>query len=527
MPVVNKTVRKLSEKITELKDLLRKETLEKERILNLHEHYKRIFENSKDIIYLSSREGKIIEINKAAVDLFGYTKEELLKLDIARDLYLHPSDRKKFQEKIEKQGFVKDYEIPMKRKDGTIIYVSVTANVIKDKKGKILGYEGILRDITESEMKKKEISLLYEQTRYLAERDHLTGLFNRRRATELLEQEVERSKRAGDAFSIMMLDVDDLKTVNDTWGHDAGDKVLKEVAHILKDTIRKTDFACRYGGDEFLVILPHTHGEKAKTLAKRISNKIKNKRIIVDGTPLTVRLSIGIATYPYDSILPVELIKIADRAMYESKQSKKYAVTVSAPEIIKFLKSEPLSIPILQSLINVIASKDRYTKVHSETVAHYAGLIGKCLNLSEAQMELLSVAAILHDLGKIGIPADVLNKAGSLSEDEWKLIRQHPLLGATMINGLSHKGGEDIIGAIMYHHERYNGKGYPRGLKGKDIPLLARILAVADAYSSMTAERPYRKALTKDEAIEELKKQSGKQFDPDIVSAFIECLLKG
>lgn len=488
------------------------------------EDYKRIFETSKDVLYLTSRKGRFIDINQAGVELFGYTKEDLLNLDLSRNLYVYPSERKKFQKKIEKDGFVKDYEVAMKKKDGTIIYVSITANIRKDRNGEILGYEGIIRDITQNIKEKEEISRLYEETRYLAERDSLTNLFNRRQIIELLEYETERAKRTGDVFSIMMLDVDDQKIINDAYGHVVGDTVIKEVANILRDTIRKIDSAGRHGGDEFMIILPDTNGEKAKNLAERISKKTKHKGIAVGRTDISIRLSIGIATYPYDSMLPQELITIADRGMYESKLSKKYAVSASTPEVSKFLAEKIPSFPLLQSLVNVINSKDLYTKSHSELVTNYTLLIGTWLDLSPDQMEALRIAGLLHDVGKIGIPATVVRKPGPLGKEEWNLIRQHPGLGATMIDGLPHKNREDIAGAIMYHHERYDGKGYPGRLKGEDIPLLARVVAVADAYSAMVTERPYRRALTMDEAIEELKRESGKQFDPDIVSVFIECL---
>ncbi|HIC91813.1 MAG TPA: diguanylate cyclase, partial [Syntrophaceae bacterium] len=476
--------------------------------------------------YITSREGKFININQAGVDLFGYSKEDLLRIHLARHLYVNPDDRKRFQEMIEKNGFVKDYEVQFKKKDGTKIYVSITANVRRDRNGKVLGYEGIIRDITERKKTENRIRYLLKKTRELADKDPLTGLFNHRRINELLENEIERAKRGTEIFSIMMLDVDDLKLINDTYGHIMGDKVLKDVAAILKNCSRSVDVIGRYGGDEFLIILPYTDGEKAKSLAERISQLMKQEGLKIDGMAIPIRLSIGVATYPFDSALPQELISMADRSMYESKRSGKSVVSISTPEVTEYLAAESPSLGVLEGLVTAVNGKDHYTRAHSDLVTKFSLFLGKEMKLSREEMEALRIASLLHDIGKIGIPESILRKPGSLEKEEFEIIKQHPRLGAMMLDGPPpHR--EYVLDAIMYHHERYNGKGYPGRLKGKDIPLLARIIGIADAFSAMITDRPYRKALTKDEAIAELRKKAGTQFDPDLVSEFIECLKRG
>jgi len=395
----------------------------------------------------------------------------------------------------------------------------------------LIGHIGarLFWDIISDERRlKNEYMMLAEKMKVLAERDPLTGLFNRRRINELLENEIQRARRKEEVFSVMMLDVDDLKLINDAYGHLAGDKLLKNIANLLKNSCRSVDLIGRYGGDEFLIILPYTDGEKAKNIAQRICEKVREQRLEVNGNIINIpiRLSIGVATYPFDSMVSQELITLADKRMYKSKQFGKTVVSVSVPEIKEYLLAKRPTLNVLEGLVTAVNGKDHYTKAHSELVTKLSLSLAKEINLPKEEMEALRIAALLHDIGKIGIPESILRKPGPLEKEEFELIKQHPRLGAMMLNGPP-PYRDHVIDAIKYHHERYDGKGYPEGLKGKDIPLLARIIGIADAYSAMITDRPYRKALTKEEAIAELKKGAGTQFDPELVDKFIKCLEEG
>ncbi len=382
------------------------------------------------------------------------------------------------------------------------------------------------RKLIEQALRKSEEKYkgLYQEMKALAQKDPLTGLYNHGRINELLEIEIERAKRGGEIFSIIMLDIDDLKLINDTYGHIVGDRLLKDVATILRDSSRFVDSIGRYGGDEFLMILPYTDGEEAKALAKRISGQMKQEGFKIDAeTNVPIRLSIGVATYLFDGLVAQELLSLADQRMYESKRSGKDAVSASVHELSEFLTAKAPSFRILQGIIAAVDSKDYYTRAHSEMVTDHALSLAKEIGISYEQMEALKIASLLHDVGKIGVPDSILRKPGSLERGEFEIIKQHPQLGAMMVSNTSLRP-KDVMGAIMHHHGRYDGKGYPTCVGGEDIPLLARIIAIADSYSAMTTDRPYRNAMAKDEALEELKKNAGTQFDPNLVPRFTRCL---
>ncbi|HHW15232.1 MAG TPA: HD domain-containing protein, partial [Firmicutes bacterium] len=246
------------------------------------------------------------------------------------------------------------------------------------------------------------------------------------------------------------------------------------------------------------------------------------------GAPAGITVSLGVAVYPHDAETPDELVKLADEALYRVKLSERNGVAVYSPVLqeLRLAGEEqpeaPSLLSTLETLITVINTRDRYTYGHSERVMRYAALAGRELGLSAEELRLLRYAAFLHDIGKIEIGREILNKPGPLTEEERRVIRRHTLYGVEIVEPI--QSLDRVLGIILHHHERFDGKGYPSGLAGEDIPYLARVLAVADAFDAMLARRPYREALTVEQALSEVRHGRGSQFDPFIAEAFVRAV---
>ncbi|MCL5961942.1 MAG: diguanylate cyclase, partial [Chloroflexi bacterium] len=373
--------------------------------------------------------------------------------------------------------------------------------------------------------------------------DSLTGLPNHRHLMDRLDEEIARARRSSHPLAVMMIDVDDFKLVNDAHGHTKGDDLLRLVARTLLDTFRQTDKLGRYGGDEFLALLPETDREEAALVAERLLSAMRAQQFCVPrrnthrgkgasaqtadghhsgGVAIPVRLSIGVAVYPLDSSNRLELISLADAAMYSSKRGGGNLATLVHSTDSGFLAAQNTTFSVLEGLVNAVDGKDRYTRVHSEYVAEFGLGLAQVLGLSPQSKRMIRIASLLHDVGKIGIPDRILRKPGELDDDERETIKQHPLLSEMIIREVPQL--TDVLEAVRHHHERYDGTGYPRGLQGSEIPFLSRIISIADAYSAMILDRPYRKALSPVEAAEELRRNASTQFDPELVEAFIRSL---
>lgn len=366
---------------------------------------------------------------------------------------------------------------------------------------------------------------LLRRLRGLSETDSLTGLANHRKLYAVLAHEQARARRYGSHFSLVMLDIDEFKLLNDTLGHPAGDAVLRQVGALLSEQIRAADVVGRYGGDEFLLVLPETTGTEAGLLAAKLRAALAEEPYVTGaGERIPIRASFGIAAYTEDVPDTNDLVALADASLYASKRRGGDAITGNEEER-PLCNAEGGGFGLFESLVTAVDNKDRYTRRHSEEVTEYALVISRALGLSEESQRVLRVAALLHDVGKIGVPDRILRKPGRLSKREYEVVKEHPLLGETIITTLPHV--EEIRAAVASHHERYDGNGYPHGLAKDAIPLLGRIMAVADTFSAMTTDCPYRKALSRAEAIAELRACSGTQFDPEIVETFMACIERG
>jgi diguanylate cyclase (GGDEF)-like protein/putative nucleotidyltransferase with HDIG domain len=371
-----------------------------------------------------------------------------------------------------------------------------------------------------------ENAQLYVRLEEKSRSDELTGLFNRRYFEERLKEEVSRHSRYGDVFSIFMLDLDNFKVYNDTYGHPAGDTLLSQTGKFIKSSLRNVDQSFRYGGDEFMVILPRTVKDDAYVVAERVRKQIAEDTA---KKAIAITCSIGLASYPADGAVASELVDAADNALYYAKRAGGNQIFSSR------IPARPLDnggicakrngLNAVYALVSAVEVRDSYTHGHSRRVGTYAVALAEAIGLSPDEVSKVSTAALLHDIGKIGIPDKVLSKKGELNREDWKAIKAHPMLGANIISNIPELAS--YVNSILYHHERWDGTGYPEGLKGQEIPLEARILAMADAFEAMTSARPYRPALSLDEVIKELWQSAGIQFDPKLVEVFIDIIETG
>jgi diguanylate cyclase (GGDEF)-like protein/putative nucleotidyltransferase with HDIG domain len=369
-----------------------------------------------------------------------------------------------------------------------------------------------------------ENAQLYAKAKERAHTDELTGLFNHRYFHERLDEEISRCSRFGDIFSLLFLDMDLFKAYNDIYGHLAGDDMLRQIGQYIKSSIRGIDMAFRYGGDEFTVILPQAALDDACKVAERIRKRIEVE-MDSKGAPLTC--SLGIASWPTDGVMREEIIQASDASLYYAKQMGRNRVCLASEIMASDVLSagakperEPGILSTIYALAATVDAKDHYTYGHSKKVSKYTTDIAEALGYSQERLATLRAAALLHDIGKIGVSDRVLTKSGPLSDEDWEPIRAHPKLGVAILKHVESLSG--CLAAIQYHHERYDGTGYPAGLKGENIPLDARIMAVADSYDAMTSLRPYRQGkFSVEQALAELKRCAGSQFDPNIIEVFV------
>ncbi len=367
----------------------------------------------------------------------------------------------------------------------------------------------------------------------LASTDSLTGLGNRRHFNQALKEEIKRAEGRGSNLSLIILDLDQFRVFNENLGHSTGDKILIDVARIIEENLGFTGYVYRCGGDDFGIILPGAMVLQAKNMAEKLVRAIAGNNFQGQnkvGKNLTA--SAGVSTFPTHCHNVKELLKKAHIALDYGADGGYNSVTIYSAILElnekgdKYKKGGNYYPEELELVISCINVKDQYTRQHSERVAEYAFLMAKRItannNIDNLAPELLWIAGMLHDLGKIEIPREVLVKTGPLTSGEWELMRKHPELALNMLEVVN--ASDRLIPIIKYHHERYDGSGYPDGLQGEEIPPGARILTIADAYDAMCTDRPYRPALSHTRAVEELKNIAGTHFDPDFVDIFINVI---
>lgn len=359
--------------------------------------------------------------------------------------------------------------------------------------------------------------------------DGLTGTYNHRYFYEVLEKMFEESKEKTTPLSLVMLDLDNFKTYNDVYGHAQGDAILKEVAGILKGVIRKKDLLCRYGGDEFCVILPDTDKDEAIRIADQFREVICGYEYHgkENMNNMMMTASIGVSTSSIEMERHVNLIENADMALYRAKFLRRNKVEVYSSIFDHIMEKEPNEnlleeIKPLKTLMTVINSRDTYTFNHVERVFHYCRIAAEYMGLSPEDKRTLLFGAYLHDLGKINISKETLITSSRLTKEQWEELKKHPQDSADIVSQI--KGFERIVPVVQQHHEKYDGSGYPLGLQGEEIDYLARILTIADSFDAMTNQRPYQKTKSFQEAFEEIERCKGTHFDPVLADKFMEAL---
>ena len=483
----------VNQEITELKAT--EDSLQREKEL-----MRITLESIAEGVIVTDEDGDITMVNQRMCDISGHTAcevkgkkpHEVFKtMDEETRELCNPVDRAlRLNETIK----LSNHKV-LQCKDGTLKPIAQSAAPIVNDKGEIKGVVVVLRDVTEERRKKERIL-------YLSYHDALTGLYNRR----FFEEELNRlNTKRNLPLSIVMGDVNGLKLTNDAFGHDMGDLVLKKMAATIKKACRDDDIIARWGGDEFILLLPRTSEKETERICRRINKMIQQVKM----DAIEFSISFGYETKCNEHQDIKNIMKNAEDYMYRRK-------SVDSPNMRG---------NTIKTILRTLHEKTPREEFHSNRVSRICQQIGKAMKLSDNEIYELGIVGLMHDIGKIAISEKTLNKRGSLSDSEWLEIRQHPEIGYRILsasNDMSY-----VADYVLSHHERMDGSGYPNQIKGHKIPLQSRILAVADAYDAMTSNRPYRNALPEHIAIEELKLHTGKQFDPTVVEAFLSIENKG
>jgi len=462
--------------------------------------FKTILYSLGDGVISTDRDGKVDIMNVVAEELTGWSCAEAKGKDFGEVFHII----NEFTEEIGMSPVKRVFELGEKteldeytlliKKNGKRLPIEHSAAPITDKKGNITGVVVVVRDYTEKKEKQEEIA-------YLSYHDQLTGLYNRR----FFEEELKRLDTERNLpFTIVMIDVNGLKLTNDAFGHLVGDELLTRVANILKNECRADDIISRIGGDEFVILLPRTTNEETEKVVKRIHEACENEQM----ENVVVSVSMGWETKMFVNQQMKDIFIKAEEYMYRNKLTE----------------TQSMRNRTVQGIMKTLNDNNETERIHSEKVSIISKEIGIAMNLNQKEISELEIVGLMHDIGKIAIDSSLLNKSGQLTTGEYDNIKKHSETGYQILKGVNTYSL--LAQYVLSHHEKWDGSGYPQGLKGKEIPLISRIITVADAYEAMISDRPYRKKLGKEFATEELKKYSGTQFDPEITTVFIEKVLE-
>lgn len=471
-----------------VEDITQKYKTERE-LEKSEEKYRSLFENQYSVmLILDPESGEIVDANPAACDFYGWSHEEFTSMNIYDINTLSKEEIDHKMAALEK-GQSHSFQYKHRLANGEIRNVEVFSGPIKV--GNKDYFFSIIHDITERKRAQTKI-------KYISFHDKLTGLYNR----AYLEEEMKRIDTARQLpISIIMGDLNNLKLVNDTYGHQKGDEIIKKAGEIVEESCRQEDIIARWGGDEFVILLPNTSLKKGESICERIFQNTENNK-----DELLISISLGCAS---KTDVDQEIFQILNRAedrMYKNKLTNRQSARSN----------------VLSAFLSMLREKSYETEEHANRMKELSLKLGKKVGLSGTELDRLSLLTSLHDIGKITIPQELLNKEAQLTDHEWELIKKHTEAGYRIISSMEQFS--DIAEYILYHHERWDGSGYPEGLKGEDIPLLSRILSIVDAYDVMTSGRPYKEPISREEALQEILDCAGSQFDPELAEIFVEFM---
>ncbi len=457
------------------------------------QYLKHVIETINEGVIVLDSNNKIQLINNAALDMTGLLASQTYDKPISNYLKILDSNRQEIDFMNQTKYF--NNTALLYRSDGMLWNIALSINSFYKEDEKYLGKVMTISDLSDTKKREREIL-------YLSYHDVLTGLYNR----TYLEETINRlDTRRQLPFSIIMGDVNGLKITNDVFGHDAGDDLLRVVSRMLKLACRDEDIVGRWGGDEFVILLPKTSEDEVLMITKRINRSFNDleEAQSIHGIMPSISIGYGIKHSENENIY--DSLKEAETNMYKRKM----------------LVKDSMHSSIISSMKTALYEKSHETEEHTNRIYKTCSNVAKKYKLSSDELNDLELLCMLHDVGKIGVADEILKLPKPLSGVQWEEMKKHPEIGFRIANATPSL--KKVANYILYHHERFDGTGYPKGLKGYEIPLLDRILSVGDAYDAMTSDRVYRKAISKEEAIKELIKHSGTQFDPEVVKLFIEA----